>query len=118
MRVSKDHSQHKDDQVQMTPNLTVTKWLLITARYRERTAFKNSFKEVTDENVCLKALLNSVILKSRIVLVARVHCLSSHQQFSECLNVSDTATKVPEKKTPGSTEREVEANIFCITTFY
>jgi hypothetical protein len=30
--------------------------LLITARYHEFKAFKNCFKEVADENVCLLAL--------------------------------------------------------------
>jgi hypothetical protein len=66
VRVSKDHSPHKDDHVQMTSNLTMILWshMLITAGYRESTACKNSFKEVADVNVCLLALLSPVILKS------------------------------------------------------
>jgi hypothetical protein len=72
--------------------------MLITAGYRESTACKNSFKEVADENICLLALLSPVILKSRILLVTGVHCLSSYQQLSECLNVSAPATKIPEQK--------------------
>jgi len=96
VRVSND----KDDHVQMMSNLTVIIWphMLITARYRESTACKNSFKVVADENVCLLALLSPVILKSRILLVTGVHCLSSHQQLSECLNVSAPKTKIPEQK--------------------
>jgi hypothetical protein len=58
VRVLKDHSQHKDDHVQMTSNLTVIiqPHLLITAGYHDSTAFKNSFKDVADKNVCLLAL--------------------------------------------------------------
>jgi len=66
--------------------------MLITAAPLAR-----SFKEVADENVCLLALLSPVILKSRILLVTGVHCLPSHQQLSECLNVSAPATKIPEQ---------------------
>jgi hypothetical protein len=51
-------SNDKDDHVQMTSNLTVIirPHMLITAGYCESTAWKNSFKVVADENVCLLAL--------------------------------------------------------------
>ena len=100
VRVSKDHSPHKDDHVQMASNLTVMLWahMLITAVYRDSTACKNSFKQVADGNVCLLALLNPVILKSRILLVTGVHCLSSRLQLSAYLHVRAPATKIPEQK--------------------
>jgi hypothetical protein len=54
--------------------------------------------EVGDENVYLKALFNPVTLKSQLLLVTSVHCLSSHKKLRECLNANarnESAWKKP-----------------------
>ena len=67
--------------------------------------------EVGDENVYLRAVFSPAKLKSQLLLVTEVHCLSSYKQWHDCLNGSA-------HKKLASTERETQANIFCTVTIH